>query len=209
VEQSFQLMVQRYGDRRFVPWEVYMPNEFNDPADGSRASQTPPSYRSPDSALGGHASFADLKDKVAEDISAAQDTITAGADTAVEKVKDVVAEQANFAARQVGGVATALQKVGPELEGSDQAEIGRYAKQIGRNVQNFAKQMEGKDIGQIANMAEEFGRKQPLAFLGIAALAGLTASRFLTASAKRKPTVSPNPSVNTFDSTRTGGQENG
>ncbi|GLR57393.1 hypothetical protein [Rhizobium indigoferae] len=95
----------------------------------------------------------------------------------------MVSDQANFAARQVGGVATALEKVGAELEASDQPEVGRYAKQIGRSVQGFATQMKDKDIGEIAAMAEEFGRKQPLAFLGIAALAGLTASRFLTATA--------------------------
>lgn len=181
-----------------------MPSEFNEPTDASRASlRTSPSVTEP------QASFTDLKDKVAHDISAATDTIKTGADSAVEKVRDVVSEQATFAARQVGGVATALQKVGTELEGSDQAEVGRYAKQIGRSVQGFAKQMEGKDIGEIANMAEEFGRKQPLAFLGIAALAGLTASRFLTASAKRTPTVTPNAPATTFASNRTGGQENG
>jgi hypothetical protein len=187
-----------------------MPSEFNDPTDASRAtSQTSPTFQPPPSVAEPQASFTDLKDKVADDISAAKDTIKTGADSAVEKVKDVAAEQATFAARQVGGVATALQKVGTELEESDQAEVGRYAKQIGRSVQGFAKQMEGKDIGEIANMAEEFGRKQPLAFLGIAALAGLTASRFLTASAKRTPSVTPTSPTTTFASNRTGGQENG
>lgn len=39
-------------------------------------------------------------------------------------------------------------------------------------------------------MAEEFGGKQPLAFLGVAALAGLAGSRFLTASAKRTSAAS-------------------
>ena len=187
-----------------------MPDEFNDPTDRSRpSSQRGPLSDLPTFVAEPQPSFADLKGKVSEDILAAKDTIKTGADSAVEKVKDVVSEQATFAARQVGGVANALQKVGTELEGSDQAEVGRYAKQIGRSVQGFAKQMEGKDIGQIANMAEEFGRKQPLAFLGIAALAGLTASRFLTASAKRTSPASPNSSATTFDSTRTGGQDNG
>lgn len=34
-------------------------------------------------------------------------------------------------------------------------------------------------------MAEDFGRKQPLAFLSMAAIAGLAASRFLTSSAPK------------------------
>ncbi|WP_428413477.1 nutrient deprivation-induced protein [Pararhizobium sp.] len=187
-----------------------MPNEFDDPAMGSDVvPTTSPSSQPEIPASESPASFADLKEKVSEDMSAAKDTIKTGADSAVEKMKGVVSEQATYAARQVGGVATALQKVGTELEGSDQTEVGRYAKQIGLSVQSFAKQMEGKDVGEIANMAEEFGRKQPLAFLGIAALAGLTASRFLTASAKRTPSKIANSPATTFDSSRDGGQDNG
>ncbi|WP_375166027.1 nutrient deprivation-induced protein [Rhizobium redzepovicii] len=166
-----------------------MSNEFTEIAGGPRPSSTT-SLQSEDatSSTQPSTSLAGLKEKLADDVTAATDTIKEGADTAVEKVKEVVSDQANFAARQVGGVATALEKVGAELEASDQPEVGRYAKQIGRSVQSFATQMKHKDIGEIAVMAEEFGRKQPLAFLGIAALAGLTASRFLTASAKRSPT---------------------
>lgn len=187
-----------------------MSNESINPTDGSLVSPQPSTgYDTPNSGSENQVSFGDLKDKVNADISAAKDTIKSGADAAVEKVKDVVSEQASFVARQVGGVATALQKVGTELEGGDQVEVGRYAKQIGRSVQGFAKEMEGKDMGEIANMAEEFGRKQPLAFLGIATLAGLTASRFLTASAKRTTASSNKPSAASFDSESAGGHENG
>ncbi|MBX4862820.1 nutrient deprivation-induced protein [Rhizobium sophorae] len=166
-----------------------MSNEFTE-IDGRPRPSSETSLQSGDATSSPQpaASLAGLKEKLADDVTAAKDTIKEGADTAVEKVKEVVSDQANFTARQVGGVATALEKVGAELEASDQPEVGRYARQIGRSVQGFATQMKDKDIGEIAAMAEEFGRKQPLAFLGIAALAGLTASRFLTASAKRPPT---------------------
>ncbi len=165
-----------------------MSNEFTE-IDGRPRPSSTTSLQSEDatSSTQPSTSLAGLKEKLADDVTAATDTIKEGADTAVEKVKEVVSDQANFAARQVGGVATALEKVGAELEASDQPEVGRYARQIGRSVQRVAKQMQNKDIGQIAAMAEEFGRREPLAFLGIAALAGLSASRFLTASAKRSP----------------------
>lgn len=133
----------------------------------------------------------DLKGRVQDDLGAVTDAVKSGASSAVDKVSETVTEQTNFAARQVGGVATVLQKVGAELENGDQPQVGRYAKQIGESVQAIAKKMEGRDLGQIAGMAEDFGRQQPLAFLGVAALAGLAASRFLTASAKRS-TSSPN-----------------
>jgi len=133
------------------------------------------------------ANFDDLKTAVADDLSAARETLQEDAEKAIAKAKDVASEQTSFAVRHVRGVAAALEKVGTELQRSDQREVGRYTRQIGASVQSLAKQMEGRDIGEIAQMAEEFGRKQPLAFLGAAALAGLAASRFLTASARRTP----------------------
>ncbi|MBB4570791.1 nutrient deprivation-induced protein [Rhizobium leucaenae] len=108
-------------------------------------------------------------------------------------VGDAAEDKKNMAARQLGGVASALEKVGSELERSDQQVVGRYAKQIGGSLQGFVRDIEGRDLGEIAGMVEDFGRRQPLAFLGIAAIAGLTASRLLTASAHRRsePAVSP------------------
>lgn len=80
--------------------------------------------------------LSDLKDKVQEDLSAATDAVK---DTALDKVSETVAEQTNFMARQVGGIATAFQKVGAELQNGDQQHVGRFAKQIGENVQAIAR----------------------------------------------------------------------
>ncbi len=159
--------------------------------------------------------FEDLKAKVGEDVTSVRDAVKEGGEAAAEKVKDVVTDQKTFAAHQVGGLATALEKVGAELEGSDQQHVGRYAKQIGGSVQSFAKEIEGKDLGEIASMAEDFGRKQPLAFLGVAALAGLAASRFLTASSARTTASTKTSSIDNSvlapgsGSLRTGGIDNG
>ena len=138
----------------------------------------------------GEISVETLKDKVSEDVESVTGAVRQGADMAIEKVRGTVSQQKNFVANQVGGIASVLEKVGSELEGSDQSEIGRYARQMGKSVQRIAKDLEGKDLGAVATMAEDFGRKQPLAFLGAAALAGLAASRFLTATANRSTKVS-------------------
>ncbi|MGA1835162.1 nutrient deprivation-induced protein [Rhizobium wenxiniae] len=159
--------------------------------------------------------FEDLKNKVEDDVASVRDAVKEGGESAAEKVKDVVTDQKTFAAHQLGGLATALEKVGAELEGSDQQHVGRYAKQIGGSVQSFTKEIEGKDLGEIASMAEDFGRKQPLAFLGVAALAGLAASRFLTASSARTTASIKTSSIDNLVSTpasgslRTGGVDNG
>jgi ElaB/YqjD/DUF883 family membrane-anchored ribosome-binding protein len=188
-----------------------MSNEFSE-VGAAPQSQPPPHSGGPNPPATNQAQLGDLKDKVAEDLSAARETIKEGAEAAVVTVKDTVSEQTNFAARQVGGIATALQKVGSELEKSDQSEVGRYAKQIGNSVQSFAKQMAGRDLGEVATMAEDFGRKQPLAFLGIAALAGLAASRFLTASANRSASASSRrapQAAQPASSLKSGGPANG
>ena len=135
----------------------------------------------------------DLKDSVTDDLKRAREALSDGRDTVTEKLNDTISEQASFVARQVGGIASALEKVGAELEQGDQPQVGRYARQIGSSAQDLASRMDGKDTGEIARMAEDFGRRQPLAFLGMAALAGLAASRFLTASAKRTSDTTSTP----------------
>jgi len=134
----------------------------------------------------------DLKRKVSEDLNQAKDAVSENKATVMGKVEETVVDQKNFAARQVGGIASALEKVGSELESGDQRDVGHFAKRIGRDIQAIAIDMEGRDLGEIAGMAEDFGRREPVAFLGAAALVGLVASRFLTASATRlrTPTAS-------------------
>ncbi|TCN33141.1 nutrient deprivation-induced protein [Sinorhizobium americanum] len=133
-----------------------------------------------------------LQQAVREDLEELRQFADERTEEAKEAVSHAAEDEKNLAARQLGGIATALEKVGGELEQSDQRAIGRYAKQIGSSLQGFARDIEGRELGEIAAMAEDFGRKQPLAFLGMAAIAGLAASRFLTASAHRRsrPAVS-------------------
>lgn len=168
-----------------------------------QATQGSPSTASP--AQASSASLDELKSKVAGDLEVARDTLKGEATHAVEKVKDIAAEKANVIAHQVGGIGSALEKVATELENSDQPQVGQYARQIGATVKNFAQQMEGKDLGGIASMAENFGRKQPVAFLGVAALAGFAASRFLTASANRGSNAAPQGRQQSFEASAEGG----
>jgi len=113
-------------------------------------------------------------------------------------VAQVVDDEKGALARQLRNLAGAIDKVGSELRQSEQASLGRYTQQLGNSIGQLARECEDRDLGEIASMAEDYGRKQPLAFLGLAAIAGLAASRFLTASAKRTSIKKPN-----LSSTRT------
>jgi len=168
-----------------------MSSDFSDFGSGPTSPQTASPGEVPATKPSASSQAHDLKKKMTEELGAVQESLKDGASSAVDKAKEAVSSKTTFAARQVGEIATALEKVGNELENSDQPETGRYTKQLGRSVQAFAKQMENRDIGELATMAEDFGRRQPVAFLGVAALAGLAASRFLTASARRIPKTGP------------------
>ncbi|MDK1377356.1 MULTISPECIES: nutrient deprivation-induced protein [unclassified Sinorhizobium] len=128
-----------------------------------------------------------LQQAVREDLNDVRKFADEQAEQAREAASRAAEREKNVAARQLSGVAMALEKVGSELQQSDQQALGRYAQQIGTSLHGLARDIEGRDLGEVAGMAEDFGRKQPLAFLGIAAIAGLAASRFLTASAQRRP----------------------
>jgi hypothetical protein len=153
---------------------------------GSTPSVTP-SPPPPNRQAAGQSAAGTLKDKVADDWQAVKSSARTELNQVTQEARTAAGNQKNYAAERVSGVADAIEKVGSELEQGDQPEVGRYAKQIGSSIQRFAGDMKGKDMGEIAAMAEDFGRRQPAAFIGIAALAGFAASRFLTASAERRP----------------------
>lgn len=105
---------------------------------------------------------------------------------ATEKAKSFAGSQKDLAASQINGVASALSKVADELVGSDQPSVARYARDLATGLSNVGKQIETRDIDDLMGAAQHFGRKQPVAFLGAAALAGFVASRFALASTHRR-----------------------
>lgn len=128
-----------------------------------------------------------LREKIEEDITSVKETAQDVAHKAADKATEVADRQKSYAADQIGKIAGALERVGEELKSDDAGAIGGYASQLGVSARHFADRVKDKNLSEIAGIAEDFGRRQPLAFLGLAAVAGLAASRFMMAS---KPTNS-------------------
>lgn len=105
---------------------------------------------------------------------------------AADKAKSFAADQKDLAAGQISGVAAALTKVADELDGSDQQTVAHYARDLAAGLSSMGKTIESKDVDDLMGLAQDFGRKQPVAFLGAAALAGFVASRFALASTHRR-----------------------
>jgi hypothetical protein len=154
------------------------------PAD--KAAPTPETIKSDANAALGEAR--DVAGKIAGE---ATDQVSQLADQAKEqvaqqadKLKGLAGEQKDLLAAQIGGVADAMEKVATELEANN-GSSAHYARLIADNAEQVSTTIRQNDVDALLNMAQDFGRKQPAAFVGVAALLGFAASRFLLASANR------------------------
>lgn len=148
---------------------------------GASASQTDSGTHSERQASG----LGSLQEKAAQDFSEIREAAKNQASQALDKSAEMAAEKKNYVAEQLSGVAEALEKVGGEMKDGEYGMIGRYARDLGGSARRLATDLKNRDMSEVVSMAENFGRRQPVAFLGLAALAGLAASRFVTASAHR------------------------
>jgi ElaB/YqjD/DUF883 family membrane-anchored ribosome-binding protein len=103
---------------------------------------------------------------------------------ATARAKDAVSSQKDILADQVGGVADAIGSVADELDNKGNA-TSHYARMLADNAGKFSDTIRNNDVDALLGMANDFGRRQPVAFIGMAALLGFAASRFLVASANR------------------------
>ena len=126
-----------------------------------------------------------LREEIDADVSAVKKAAESATQTVTDKAAEVAERQKGYASDQIENFARALEKVGDEMQTGQPGAVADYTKRLGTSARQFAERVQDKDLGQIASIAEDFGRRQPLAFLGLAAIAGLAASRFLTASASR------------------------
>jgi len=120
---------------------------------------------------------------------------------ATDKAKEIAGQQKEVVANQFVAVADAIDKVAGDLEESN-APGANYVRIIADNAQQLSANVRDKDVSELLNMAQDFGRRQPVVFMGAAALLGFAASRFLMASAQR---VQPVASYTTEDDDAVGG----
>lgn len=111
-----------------------------------------------------------------------------------KKAASFAGEQKNAAADRLGGVASALNDVAKSLKERDDDTIARYARDLADGVDRASHTLKDREVGDLVAMAEDFGRKQPVAFLGLAALAGFASGRFALASAAKRKNESSAPS---------------
>ncbi|OEO28027.1 hypothetical protein VW23_006420 [Devosia insulae DS-56] len=131
-----------------------------------------------------------LADEVKQQAAAIGDEAMTQLEGVTEKAKGLATDQKDLLVAQLGGVSGALQKVAGELDSSGEAG-SRYVRMLADGADKLTSTVRDNDVDQIIGIAQDFGRKQPVAFMGAAALLGFVASRFVLASASRKPEAAP------------------
>jgi ElaB/YqjD/DUF883 family membrane-anchored ribosome-binding protein len=118
-----------------------------------------------------------MKGQAAEFSDKAKDV----ADQAGEKLKEAVAERKTAGADYVGGIAEAMRRAGREFD-QELPIAGKYMRKAASQVEDVADSIRSGDVGDLVRNAQAFARRQPTAFVAIAALAGFAAVRFLKSS---------------------------
>ncbi len=117
--------------------------------------------------------------------SLADDLKTKASQTAEEvksSVQNATANKRNEAADEVSSIADSLRKAADDMrDGSPQA---RTMSQIASGFADASDAIRSKDLAELSREVSGFARRNPIAFLGGAALIGFTAARLAKASAK-------------------------
>ncbi|RYE45726.1 MAG: hypothetical protein EOP24_18880 [Hyphomicrobiales bacterium] len=145
------------------------------------------------------ADLSHLGDEVKQQAAAIGDEAMTQLEGVTEKAKGMAADQKDLLVAQLGGVSGALQKVAGELDSSGEAG-SRYVRMLADGAEKLTSTVRDNDVDQIIGIAQDFGRKQPVAFMGAAALLGFVASRFVLASASRKPDATATPAGSGYSS---------
>lgn len=133
----------------------------------------------------------------AEDLTAqGKAAATQEAAAQADKVKDATANKVQQAADAAEAAASQLDPASPQAEA-----IGHVAD----HIEGFASQLRNADLRELASQATDMARRNPMLFIGGAAIAGFAAARFLKArdpqphpSAQADPWAAPSPTSRGF-----------
>lgn len=101
-------------------------------------------------------------------------------DTVATEAGNFAGQAKDAAADEVKGVASALRTAAEELRSGSPQE--RTFSQIAEGLADASDAMRDKDLGEMVGAVTDFARRNPMVFLGSAALIGFAATRFAKAS---------------------------
>lgn len=128
------------------------------------------------------ANFAETSgEKLKEQASELADAARDAASQATDRIRETVDEKKGAGAEYVGSLAEAMRRASREFD-NELPIAGKYIRKAATQVEGFSDSIRTGDFNDLIRSAQSFARRQPTAFLGLAALAGFAAVRFLKSS---------------------------
>ena len=118
-----------------------------------------------------------LKDRASDLANEAKEM----AENATDTIKEAVSDKKDAGAAYVSNLAQAIRRAGKEFD-NELPLAGTYIRQAASQVENVAGSIRTGSFNDLIRNARAFAQRQPTAFVGIAALAGFAAVRFLKSS---------------------------
>lgn len=106
-------------------------------------------------------------------------------DTAKERVGELAEDTRQAGAERTQGLARAIHRAAEELE-RDSPQIARLVRDAAGSVDEVARTIRERSPRDMLRGVEDFARRQPLVFMGAAALAGFAVARFARSSAAER-----------------------
>jgi len=154
-----------------------MPDDKNTQTQSAAAKEQATAAK--DKAAAAASSAAESAKAQARDVA---DTVSAEATNYAYQARDTAAD-GDTAADEVKGVASALRTAADELRSGSPQE--RSFSQLADGLADVSDTMRDKDLGEMMGDLNGFAKRNPLVFLGGAALLGFVATRFAKASSDR------------------------
>lgn len=108
------------------------------------------------------------------------------ADDMKAEARSFAEEQKEAVAGRVDGMADALRSAAGSLDDQSQSAMAGYAREAASSLEGVSDALSKKSLDDLVDTVEDFARRQPVAFLGGAVLAGFVMSRFAKSSAERR-----------------------
>jgi ElaB/YqjD/DUF883 family membrane-anchored ribosome-binding protein len=173
---------------------------------GAKASERPKSFSEQAMSAG-----RELKDKATDIAGVSADTLKTQASSlvdvakdvasqATDKLKDTVSERKGAGADYVGGLADTIRRAAREFD-TDLPIAGTYMRKAASQVETVSDSIRTGEFNDVVRNAQDFARRQPTAFLGLAALAGFAVVRFLKSSSESSKTAPNNDRTSTSNVT--------
>lgn len=127
------------------------------------------------------------QDKVSNVKEKVKETTQQAASIAKEQASNVYDKQKGRALGEISNLASALRQTTNNLRQSDESSIAaQLTDRVAERLETVGRSVEGKDFDTLIRDAQDFGRRNPAAFLGIAAAIGFIAARFAKSSTQPK-----------------------